>query len=333
MTGTCYSLAVHLKGVEALAGGNLMDETNVLGRDTPVVDVVICTHNRPELLRRALDSALGQDYPGMIVVTIVFDRTEPDLSLQRREERRVVQVVRNERTPGLAGARNTGIEAGHAPLVAFCDDDDTWQPGKLSAQVERLQITGARTCVTGVEIVFAEQSTVRLARDDEMTLQNLIRNRVMPAHPSSVLVWRDSLESTIGLVDEHIPGSYGEDYDWILRAAQAGAICTVPLPMVRVLWGQSLFSGRWATIIEALDYLVMKFPQFRDDRRALARIRGQQAFGLAALGRRRAAFRVIGQTMRLSVREKRAYVALSVACGLAKPETIMALLHRQGRGI
>lgn len=155
----------------------------------------------------------------------------------------------------------------------------------------------------------------------------------MPAHPSSVLVRRDALVTSIGLVDENIPGSFAEDYDWILRAALAGPICVVEQPLVRVLWGQSLFTGRWATVIEALDYLVEKFPQFEADPKALARIRGQQAFGYAALGRRREALQRIWRTIRLNPLERRAYVSVPVALGLVKPETVMAALHRRGHGI
>ncbi|GAA3878070.1 glycosyltransferase family 2 protein [Tessaracoccus defluvii] len=299
----------------------------------PAIDVVICTHNRPDLLRVAVDAVLAQDYAGKVTVVVVFDRSEPDLSLERHDPARRVLVVTNTRTGGLAGARNSGVLAGGSPLVAFCDDDDAWEPDKLTRQVRRLLYTGALTCVTGIRIQYGDHSSVRLARADEMTLERLVRRRVMPAHPSSVLVRREALLGPIGLVDEHIPGSYAEDYDWILRAALAGDICVVEEPLVRVMWGQSLFSGRWRTIIEALDYMVDKFPQFQADRGALARIRGQQAFGHAALGERRRSLGKVWETMRLNPAEPRAWVALPVAVGLVKADTVMGALHRRGHGI
>ena len=40
----------------------------------------------------------------------------------------------------------------------------------------------------------------------------------MEAHASSVLVRRSALEGAIGLIDEQLPGSYGEDFDWLIRA-------------------------------------------------------------------------------------------------------------------
>jgi glycosyltransferase involved in cell wall biosynthesis len=94
----------------------------------PSVDVVIATHNRPELLRAALDAALAQTYSGRISCVVVFDRSSPDYALECDTPARSVRVVRNTRTAGLAGARNTGIAAGSGDFVAFCDDDRQADP-------------------------------------------------------------------------------------------------------------------------------------------------------------------------------------------------------------
>ena len=76
-----------------------------------------------------------------------------------------------------------------------------------------------------------------------------------------MLVKRASSLGPIGVVDEQIPGSYGEDYDWLLRAARLGPIAVVEEPLVLVHWGkQSYFADRWQTIIDANDYLVAKHP-------------------------------------------------------------------------
>jgi glycosyltransferase involved in cell wall biosynthesis len=58
----------------------------------------------------------------------------------------------NTRSPGLAGARNSGILASDAPLVAFCDDDDEWDVDKLRLQVARLESTTAEFVACGVRI-------------------------------------------------------------------------------------------------------------------------------------------------------------------------------------
>ena len=70
----------------------------------PEVDVVIATHDRPVMVREAIAAVLEQEYPGRIRVIVVFDRSEPDPLLVRTTVERQVDVVRNTRSPGLAGA-------------------------------------------------------------------------------------------------------------------------------------------------------------------------------------------------------------------------------------
>jgi glycosyltransferase involved in cell wall biosynthesis len=299
----------------------------------PVVDMVIATHNRPKLLRAALDAALVQTYRGRIAVTVVFDRSEPDHSLELQAPDRSVRVITNQRTAGLAGARNSGIEAGSGDLVAFCDDDDEWLPTKIEKQVELLQSSSALTCVTGIIIEYEGRRVPRIPTSESVQLAVLVRNRTMEAHPSTVLVRRGALLGSIGLVDEEIPGSYGEDFDWILRAAESGSIAVVEEPLVRVRWGQSLFSQKWQTIVEAIDYSIAKHPAFSADRRALGRLLGRRSFALASLGRRSEALNSARRSLRSWPGERRAYLAVAVALGLVSSERLMRIAHRRGHGI
>src|SRR5882757_8645226 len=94
--------------------------------DWPPVGIVIATRERPHLVRRALASVSEQDYAGPIRVVVVYDGVNPDWRLARGGQRPVL-VLENWRTPGLAGARNTGVlAAGDCEFVALCDDDVTW---------------------------------------------------------------------------------------------------------------------------------------------------------------------------------------------------------------
>jgi len=299
----------------------------------PSVTAVVPTRDRPELLKAAVEAILGQEYDGDIEVVVVHDQSTVDDSLALSLPGRRVRAISNTRSPGLAGARNSGILAATGELVAFCDDDDEWLPDKLVRQVDALGSARADTVVTGITVLYADHEVSRVPTAASVRLGQLVRRRVMEAHPSTVLVRRSALTERIGLVDEDIPGSYGEDYDWILRAAEAGNLAVVEAPLVKVRWGQSLFSQKWQTIHDALGYLVDKHPAFRQDPRALARITGQQAFALAALGRRRDAARAAARTLRSSPRERRAYLALAVASGVVSAPRVLDLAHRRGRGI
>ena len=301
----------------------------------PKVSVVIATRERPVLLRRAVQRVMEQRYDGAIEVVIVFDQSEPHAIEVEIPAGRELRVITNHRSPGLAGARNSGVLATTGELVAFCDDDDEWLSEKMSRQVTALAAAAgeAEVATSGIFVCYEDRQTPRVYPSDRITLSDLLRSRVMEAHPSTVVVTRAAFDR-IGFVDEHIPGSYAEDYEWLLRAARETGILAVREPLVNVHWHQSSwFSDRWKMIVDALTYLLEKVPEFQADKPGLARIYGQIALAHAASGDRRLARTWARRTIALQWRERRAYVALLIAAWLVKVETVQRLAHAAGKGL
>jgi GT2 family glycosyltransferase len=303
----------------------------------PLVSVVVPTRDRPELLRRAVRGILEQRYPGEIECVVVFDQSEPtEIGVEPGARRRHLRSVRNDRTPGLAGARNAGVLASCGDLVAFCDDDDEWLPDKLRLELEAMRADPEAVVVAcGIIVHYGERAIRRLPPGGtRVTHRQLLRRRYMEVNPCTIVVERAALLESIGLVDEDIPGSYCEDYDWLLRAARVAPVLVVPEPLVRIHWhAASFFADRWQTIIRALLYLLDKHPEFGREPAGLARIEGQIAFAHAALGQagpaRRWAIRALGRNWM----ERRAYMALLVSTRLLRAETVLRLAHSTGRSI
>jgi glycosyltransferase involved in cell wall biosynthesis len=304
-------------------------------RACPPVSVVVPTRDRPELLRRAVTAILHQTYPGPVECVVVFDQSDPRLPWDDPGPSRRLRLVRNQRTPGLAGARNTGAAHATGELLAFCDDDDEWLPHKLEHQVRALAAhPDAAAATTGIVVRYGDRSVTRLAPTPLVTHRQLLQSRMHELHPSTVLVQRRKLLDGIGPVDEQLPGSYAEDYDWLLRAAKLGPVLAVQEPLVVVHWHQSsFFADRWRTIIAALTYLVDKHRELEQEPSGLARIYGQIAFAHAALGERGAARRWARRTLSLDRRERRAYLALAVSLRLVNARTVVRLAHVAGKGI
>ncbi len=298
------------------------------------VSVVIATRDRPELLRRALEAVRSQDYAGRIETVLVFDRSEPDQTLVSNDTNRPVVVTTNSRTPGLAGARNSGISQASGDWIALCDDDDEWLEGKLAKQFEAIAAHGsAKAACTGIFIRYQENDTARIPDPKRLTFEGFIEDRMTEVHPSSWLVHKQTLVDDIGLVDEEIPGSYAEDYDLFLRTAKVTEIAVADEPLVRVWWhGASFFFERWKMIDDALQYLLDKHPEFAESKKGTARIAGQQAVAKAAMGQRKAALRQVVATFKRNPLEKRLPLALAVAAGLPA-EKALALAHKVGKGI
>ena len=300
----------------------------------PRVTVVVPTRDRPELLRRAVASVLNQDYPGAIECVVVFDQSEPAPSWAERSALRSLETVGNVRSPGLAGARNTGILAAQGDLVAFCDDDDEWVPEKLRTQVALLRRrTDAVAATCGITIRYEDRS-IRRIPPEEVGLPMLVRSRVAAIHSSTLLLRREDLLGRIGLVDEDLPGGYGEDYDLLLRAARQGGIVGAPDALVTVRWHRdSWFAQRWETTAAAITHLLRKHPELRQDRAGVARMYGRLSFALAAAGSGRLARTWARRALASNWRERRAYVAIAVSLGLFRPASLIRMANAVGRGI
>jgi glycosyltransferase involved in cell wall biosynthesis len=299
--------------------------------DWPSVGVVVPTRERPVQVRAAIESVLGQDYPGRLEVIVVFDQNPADPSLAGRDR---VRVLANDRKPGLAGARNCGILALDTDLVAFCDDDDQWLPGKLLAQVSALRAMGeAEFASCGIAVAFENSVTTRLAGRDLVTHRDLLRSRMVMVHSSTYLASRAALLDGIGLLDEEIPGSQNEDWDLVLRAALRHPIVNVDQPLVRVAWGASShYARQWETKADSLLWMLERHP-IAADRPGAARVYAQVAFAYACLGRRAESYRWAGRALRQNWHERRVPFAVAVATGLVSGERVLRILHTRGRGI
>lgn len=302
--------------------------------ELPSVCVVIPAHARPVELRRAIQSALDQEYAGALSVIVVFDRAEPDLTLEQSGAR-PVRVLENSRTPGLAGARNTGIIASDAALVAFCDDDDYWDRGKLLAQVAAMaKSPEAVLATTAMVVEYDTRSTVRLAGTTTVTHEMLVRSRLSMLHSSSLLFRRSALLGEVGLINEEIPGSQNEDWDILLRAADVASITHVDEPLVHVTWGpSSFFRRRWDTKITSNLWMLEQHSRVREDSRASARLMGKIAFAHACSSQRKKAWRWSAQTVRRDPRQWRGYLAAGVAVAPRSGELILSAMNRYGRGV
>lgn len=308
---------------------------------SPAVTVVIPTHNRPQLMQRAAESVLEQHYAGEIEVVIVFDACDPFDPPVALPEGRKLRTTVNERSRGLAGARNTGILAASHDYVAFLDDDDYWLPGKLEAQMARFTAESAdgsreTPVLVGSAIIVDDGSRTyeRLVPMETVRHADLLRDKMAGLHSSTFVFRRSALLGPVGLVDEDLPGSYGEDYDMLLRTSLVAPVAVVNRPLVSVRWsGQSYFFGKWGAYADGLEYLLENHPGFLEDDRAHSRLASQIAFSRAANGERATARRWAKRSLRHNPRNVKAWLALGIALRLLPAQGVIRVVQRMGKGI
>jgi len=103
----------------------------------PLVTAVIPTRNRPELVLRAVRSALSQTYANIEVI-VVIDGPDPATvsaleAVQASDLR--LRILPLPQSVGACDTRNAGINAAKGEWVALLDDDDEWMPEKLEKQM------------------------------------------------------------------------------------------------------------------------------------------------------------------------------------------------------
>ena len=198
-----------------------------------LVDVVIPTRNRRDLVLGAISNALTQQ--GVATrVYVVVDGTEDDTveAIEKLENPRVEMIV-HPTSQGPAASRNDGASKGNAPWVALLDDDDRWSPDKLRRQLDELEREpGALWSATGCVKTDQDMkpvSTWSMEGGSGDMVDRLLVACVVPAGGSSVLVQRD-LFAKVGGFDTSL--SAAEDWDLWIKLARHSPVSYVDEPLV-----------------------------------------------------------------------------------------------------
>jgi glycosyltransferase involved in cell wall biosynthesis len=300
------------------------------------VSVIMPTRGRPELVRESIASVVAQTYAGEVECIVVHDQEPPDEGLARLGgPGRRVRVTTNTHAPGLAGARNTGLDLAAADYVATCDDDDVWHPEKLEAQVRRLLgDPGLLVVGSGIRLLLPGERIISWpGRAELISYRLLLRNRVKELHSSTLLARRDAFAKA-GRYDEDLPHGYAEDYDWVLRAARAGRVGVVPRPLADIRKnGRSWYQGGAENTARALEYMLAKHPDISASRRGHARLLGQIAFARSSLGERGLACRYALQALARWPASPYPYIALAHSATRVHPRHLLRAARLLRRGL
>lgn len=100
--------------------------------DNDLVSVVIPTHNRAELLKRAIQSVLNQSYENIEII-VVDDGSSDNtrLMLAKFISTGLIKYIRHDSPQGASAARNSGIMAATGKYITGLDDDDIFMPSRI----------------------------------------------------------------------------------------------------------------------------------------------------------------------------------------------------------
>ena len=178
------------------------------------ITVIIPTHNRADVIGRALDSVLCQSKQPKQVIVVDDGSTDNTQEFLRTTYPAITYLKQNN--CGVSAARNSGIRAADCDWIAFLDSDDEWQPDKLSFQMSQLE----------------NNKQFQFSHTDEIWIRNGRRVNPMKKHlkyggrifqhclplcvisPSSAVI-NQKIFTDVGLFNETL--QVCEDYDLWLR--------------------------------------------------------------------------------------------------------------------
>jgi glycosyltransferase involved in cell wall biosynthesis len=189
------------------------------------VSVILPTRARPQLVLKAVASALAQDLEEIEVIA-VMDGDDPQTraALSTLADARL-SIIELPDCVGGAEARNIGVRAARGEWVAFLDDDDEWLPHKLSHQLDQVQRSTARWPVISSRVIVQTPSSdfvrpLRSYNPRKPVSEYLFCRKPLSDGPyamqtSTLLMSRDLMHTA--------PFRRGlkrhQDWDWVLRAA------------------------------------------------------------------------------------------------------------------
>lgn len=139
-----YTLSDNGRNIDA---GHIEIDHQWDGSDAPLVSCLMVTNDRPRLAERAIECFIAQSYPNREL--IVLDGSDSD-QLQQGVEAIRIRKIKLHREPqagrSMGELRNLAVEKSAGQYVCIWDDDDLYDPDRLSIQMAAITSLGADAC-------------------------------------------------------------------------------------------------------------------------------------------------------------------------------------------
>jgi glycosyltransferase involved in cell wall biosynthesis len=179
-----------------------------------MISCIITTYNRPEKLKKAVDSVINQSYTDWELIIVNDGGEVPKV---KHEKARVVNLEKNFGSD--TRPKNVGILEAKGEYIAFLDDDNVWRPDHLQILFKEISRDPKLDLVYGDRWLIDDAKTFkpRLGISSDFDIAILLRRNFIDT--SDVLVKRQAIID-VGGYDER----YTKYVDWNLwvRMVKAG---------------------------------------------------------------------------------------------------------------
>ncbi len=196
-----------------------------------MVSAIITTHNRLELLKRAVQSVLCQT--NVEIELIVVDDGSID-GTQKWCANQPFNYIRIEPENSQGGnyARNLGIKNANGEYIAFLDDDDYWLPHKTITQLKLMEDWGCDVVYGGRKLEIIKDGSVQY--NDALPLSDSSGNMskkilLRTCATTTTIMVRKQLLEKVGYFDEAL--KFWQEYELTIRLAQQSKFYYVNNPV------------------------------------------------------------------------------------------------------
>jgi glycosyltransferase involved in cell wall biosynthesis len=219
----------------------------------PDIAVVLATYNRRHSLPRAIASVLAQE--GVRFELIVVDDASRDGTgdyLATLCDPRI-RTVTAKYNGGPSAARNLGLKAARAGIVAFLDSDDAYLPRRLAAPLAAFAGDAGVACTLSSAIRHdrkrSREGRVPATRLAGPAFEWALICDLIPVEATSITVRREAALAAGGFCERL---RLTEDREFLIRLARHGAALLVSEPLWEKFWGDDNLSNDWAKAARGL---------------------------------------------------------------------------------
>jgi glycosyltransferase involved in cell wall biosynthesis len=222
-------------------------------------------HNRADTLGRAIQSVLDQSFRDFELIVIDDGSKDASAKVVKGFDDPRIRFIQLPENRGGNVARNAGLKAASAPLIAFLDSDDTYLPQKLERVAamfaERPELELLVDSFVKVQPPGSRRERVVRRNpviDDQETFKRALFTRQLWKATPSISVRRDAAMRA-GMFDESLKRL--QDFDFLIRVA-AVARCASTDEVLWVKYWDAVAISAQDTMISANVDLVKRHPEY-----------------------------------------------------------------------
>lgn len=227
-----------------------------MGKNKPLISVIMPAHNAQKYISRAIESILNQTFKKFELIIINDSSTDKTLdiikSFSKKDSR--VKIVNNDTRLDIAHSLNKGISLAKSNIIARMDADDIAFSNRLELQYKLIS-SSKNIAVVGANIVIMDATENEIATrsypDESVKLKECLFKYSPFAHP--VVMFKKNMFEEVGRYNPKY--SPTEDLDLWFRLGSKYEFKSIPEPLLKYRLSEKSSSHK---VLKDLEILVFK---------------------------------------------------------------------------